>query len=368
LRGETVILLLMLNFTPQQRQTLFWSACALAIVWLLYLLGPILTPFVAGIVLAYILNPGVEWLTQRRLGKWRIPRAVASLIMMLLVVLAVTALVLILIPVLQKEAAALQKQLPALVDKLNASLVPWLRETLNINIRFDAASLRELLADRLGDQDIVGRVLASLKSGGLAVIGVLGVLLLLPVVLFYVLADWPNLVARAQALIPRAYVKQVTGWFTEVDGLLAQFLRGQLSVMLILAVYYSAALAIAGFDVALPVGILTGLLIFIPYVGFALGLLLALSAALLQFGNVYGLLAVAVIYGVGQLVESFFLTPRLVGEKIGLHPLAVIFALMAFGQLFGFVGVFIALPVTAALMVALRHLHTAYLASDFYKR
>jgi predicted PurR-regulated permease PerM len=358
----------MFNLTPQQRQTLLWLGVGAAIVWLLWLLGPILTPFVAGIVLAYILNPGVERLTRWHIGKWRIPRAVASLIMMTLVVLAVVAIVLILVPVLQKEAVALQKQLPALVDKLNLSVVPWLRETLSINIKFDAASLRELLAERLGDQDITARILASLKAGGLAVIGVLGVLLLLPVVLFYVLADWPALVTRAQQLIPRGYIKSATAWFSEVDDLLSQFLRGQLSVMLILAVYYSAALAIAGFDVALPVGILTGLLIFIPYVGFALGLLLALSAALLQFGDLYGLLAVAGIYGLGQLIESFFLTPRLVGEKIGLHPLAVIFALMAFGQLFGFVGVFIALPVTAALMVALRHLHAAYLASDFYKK
>jgi predicted PurR-regulated permease PerM len=337
-------------------------------VWLLYLLGPILTPFVAGIVLAYILNPGVERLARLKIGKWQIPRTVASLIVMVLVTLALVALVLILVPVLQKEAAALQKQLPALLDKVSLNLVPWLKETFGISVRFDAASIREMLAERLGDQDIAGRVLASLKTGGLAVIGIVGVLILLPVVLFYVLVDWHDLVERAQQLIPRAYIKQVTSWFAEVDELLAQFLRGQLSVMLVLAVYYAAALAIAGFDAALPIGLLTGLLIFIPYLGFALGLLLALSAALLQFGDLYGLIAVAIIYGLGQVVESFFLTPRLVGEKIGLHPLAVIFSLMAFGQLFGFVGVFIALPVTAALMVALRHLHAAYIASDFYKK
>jgi predicted PurR-regulated permease PerM len=358
----------MFNLSPQQRQTLLWLGVGLAIVWLLYLLGPILTPFVAGIVLAYILNPGVERLARVKLGKWQVPRTVASLLVMMLVTLALVALVLILVPVLQKEAAALQRQLPVLLDKVSLNLVPWLKETFGINVRFDAASIREMLAERLGDQDITGQILASLKTGGLAVIGVLGVLLLLPVVLFYVLVDWHDLVGRVQQLIPRAYIKQVTGWFDEVDTLLAQFLRGQLSVMLVLAVYYAAALAIAGFDAALPIGLLTGLLVFIPYLGFALGLLLALSAALLQFGDWYGLIAVAVIYGFGQVVESFFLTPRLVGEKIGLHPLAVIFSLMAFGQLFGFVGVFIALPVTAALMVALRHLHDAYVASDFYKK
>jgi predicted PurR-regulated permease PerM len=268
----------MFNLSPQQRQTLLWLGVGLAIVWLLYLLGPILTPFVAGIVLAYILNPGVERLARVKLGKWQVPRTVASLLVMMLVTLALVALVLILVPVLQKEAAALQRQLPVLLDKVSLNLVPWLKETFGINVRFDAASIREMLAERLGDQDITGQILASLKTGGLAVIGVLGVLLLLPVVLFYVLVDWHDLVGRVQQLIPRAYIKQVTGWFDEVDTLLAQFLRGQLSVMLVLAVYYAAALAIAGFDAALPIGLLTGLLVFIPYLGFALGLLLALSA------------------------------------------------------------------------------------------
>ena len=152
----------------------------------------------------------------------------------------------------------------------------------------------------------------------------------------------------------------------EVDTLLAQYLRGQLLVMVVLAAYYSVALAIAGFDVALPVGILTGLLVFIPYLGFGLGLVLALIAAFLQFTDWSGVIAVAVIYGVGQVLEGFFLTPRLVGERIGLNPLAVIFALLAFGQLFGFVGVLLALPASAVLMVAFKHLRRHYLRSSFY--
>jgi predicted PurR-regulated permease PerM len=148
--------------------------------------------------------------------------------------------------------------------------------------------------------------------------------------------------------------------------LLAQYLRGQLLVMLVLAAYYSVALMIARFDVALPVGILTGLLVFIPYLGFSLGLTLAVIAAVLQFSDWSGLIAVAIIYGCGQLFESFVLTPRLVGERIGLNPLAVIFALLAFGQLFGFVGVLLALPASAILMVAFRHLRRHYLNSTFY--
>jgi predicted PurR-regulated permease PerM len=152
----------------------------------------------------------------------------------------------------------------------------------------------------------------------------------------------------------------------EVNALLAQYLRGQLLVMLVLALYYSAALALAGFEVALPVGILTGLLVFIPYLGYGLGLVLALTAAILQYSDWSGVIAVAVIYGAGQIIEGFFLTPRLVGERIGLNPLAVIFALLAFGQLFGFVGVLLALPASAVLMVAFRHLKRHYLRSSFY--
>ena len=157
------------------------------------------------------------------------------------------------------------------------------------------------------------------------------------------------------------------GFLDECDTVLGQYLRGQLIVMAALAVYYSAALALAGFDLALPVGLFTGLAVFIPYLGFGVGLALALLAGVLQFGSWYAVGAVAAVYGTGQLLESFVLTPRLVGERIGLAPLAVIFALLAFGHLFGFVGVLIALPVSAVLLVALRRARNAYLASRLYQ-
>lgn len=161
--------------------------------------------------------------------------------------------------------------------------------------------------------------------------------------------------------------EQVFSFLREADEVLGQYLRGQLLVMVILAIYYSVALSVAGFELALPVGIFTGLAVFIPFVGFGLGLLLALLAALLEFASWYGLIAVALIYGVGQVVESTYLTPRLVGERIGMHPVAVIFALMAFGHLFGFVGVLVSLPVSAVLVVALRWMRRAYVGSSLYK-
>ena len=352
---------------PQQRQTLFWIATAAILLWLMWLLTPILTPFVAGAVLAYVLNPGVEWLIRRKFGKFSLPRWVAAIVMILLLIFVVTGLMLILIPVLSKEAALLQQQLPSLVDKLNTIVAPKLKEWFGLHVQLNGTTFKRLLGEQFStNADLANTLFEYAKTGGIAVAGLLGTLLLLPVVLFYTLEAWPLLVKRVQGLVPRRYIKDTGSFIDEINLLLSQFLRGQLSVMLILAIFYSAALALAGFEVALPVGILTGLLVFIPYVGYAMGLALALIAALLQFGNLYGLLAVAVIYGLGQLLESFLLTPMLVGEKIGLHPLMVIFALMAFGQLFGFVGVLIALPVSAVLAVAVRHLHAAYLRSEFY--
>jgi predicted PurR-regulated permease PerM len=174
------------------------------------------------------------------------------------------------------------------------------------------------------------------------------------------------MLARLALMVPRRWISVVTSMAVEVDSLLAQYLRGQLLVMLVLATYYSVALAVAGFDVALPVGLLTGLLVFIPYIGFGIGLLLAVVAAILQFDGLQGLIAIAIIYGCGQVIEGFYLTPRLVGERIGLHPLAVIFALLAFGQLFGFVGILLALPASAVLSVIVKRLREHYLQSPFY--
>jgi predicted PurR-regulated permease PerM len=191
--------------------------------------------------------------------------------------------------------------------------------------------------------------------------------LLTPLLLYYLLQDWPRLMARFDAAIPRPWhgaAKRILG---QVDAVLSEFLRGQIMVMLILALYYGVALWLAGVGAAVPVGVLTGLLIFIPYVGYGVGLTLALLVAVLQFQGLEPVIAVAAVYGLGQLVESFLLTPYLVGERIGLHPMAVIFALLAFSQLFGFAGVLIALPASAALLVGLREVRALYLRSRFYR-
>jgi predicted PurR-regulated permease PerM len=353
-------------FTPEQKQTAFWLGLGGAFLLLLYALGPVLTPFIAAAMLAYALNGGVDFLDQRRIGPLAVPRALAVALVMLLFLSAVTALVLIVVPVLQTEIPLLLAQIPAFLVRIDKVLSPRLQE-MGIKIKLDGSGIRAILSQQFSSSDeIWATVLASARIGGTRVLGWLATLILIPVALFYLLLDWHKILERVTGAVPRRWVVQTVGMAHEVNVLLAQYLRGQLLVMLVLAAYYSMALTIARFEVALPVGILTGLLVFIPYLGFGLGLVLALIAAVLQFSDWSGVISVAVIYGAGQVLEGFFLTPRLVGERIGLNPLAVIFALLAFGQLFGFVGVLLALPASAVLMVAFRHLRHHYLRSSFY--
>lgn len=357
------------SFTSEQNQTAIWSGLGLAFIALLISLGPVLTPFIAAGIIAYALNPGVDWLASRRVGKFGIPRALAVAMMVLLLFSSLAALVLIVVPVLQKESTQLQEQIPNLLSKINTLIGPKLHQ-MGIHVQLDGAGLKQLMNQYFSKsgEEIWGAVLSSAKVGSMAVLGWLATLFLIPVVLFYLLLDWHRMWGRVQHAVPRRWIGSITNMAVEVDTLLAQYLRGQLTVMLVLAVYYSTALRLCGFDVALPVGILTGLLVFIPYIGFGMGLILALIAAILQFEGWNGLIAVAAIYGAGQVLEGFFLTPRLVGERIGLPPLAVIFALLAFGQLFGFAGVLLALPASAIVMVALRHVRKSYLNSSFYNR
>lgn len=237
---------------------------------LLVLLGPILTPFVAAGIIGYILNPGVDALTARG-----VPRAVAALIAIATVGLLLVAIVLIVLPVLGEELPVLRQRLPILLDRIDGSIGAWLRE-LGMGGRLDLAGIREIITDKLTvDNGFSTAMLTWLRVGGTAVIGWVATLLLIPIVLFYVLLDWHRLFARIGETVPRRWIAQVTDMAQEVDSLLAQYLRGQLLVMLLLASYYSVGLAVAGFEVALPVGLLTGLLVFIPYVGFGVGLLLA---------------------------------------------------------------------------------------------
>jgi predicted PurR-regulated permease PerM len=351
-----------MTLTSAQRKTLTWIALALAAAVLLWLLAPVLTPFLIGAGLAYALAPAVERLVARR---W--PRAAAVVVVEVAAIIAVLALALLIVPILSKELPQLKQQIPLLADKLDATLSPWLAQ-FGLHVTLDSASIKAMALKLLDAnvEDWLRRALSSARIGGSYVLAIVGNAVLIPLVLFYLLMDWPKLLDRVRELVPPRMREQTDSFLVECDVVLGQYLRGQLLVMLVLAMYYAVALRLFGFDLAVPVGVFTGLAVFIPYLGFGLGLVLGLLAAVLQFANWYGLVAVAVVYGFGQLFESFYLTPRLVGERIGLSPLTVIFALLAFGQLFGFVGVLIALPLSAVLLVAARRLKNLYVNSALY--
>ena len=353
----------MISAQANRLQTALWLSAGVAIVALLYALSPILAPFMLAAILAYICNPITD-----RLTRCRLPRIVAVCIVMLALGAAIAGLVLIALPLLYDEAIILATRAPEALRQANEQLAPWLKQHFGLKLRFDPASLQKYAVGNWDAiQPMLERLFGSLKIGGVALIGWIVNLVLAPVVMFYLLLDWHHIVDRLGALIPRPWQAKLGSLSLDIDAVLSQYLRGQFLVMLILAAYYSLALWIAGIPSALPLGLITGLLIFIPYVGYSIGLALALLVATLQFAGWEPIIAVAVVYGIGQVLEGFMLPPFLVGERIGLHPLAVIFALMAFGQLFGFIGVLAALPASAALLVGLREIRRLYLASSLYQ-
>ena len=355
-----------MQFTPTQKRAAAWTAIAALAVLLLRALGPVLTPFLVAAVLAYALTPLVDRLDA--LGKGRMPRLLAVILVELLLVVVVLCLVLLIMPVLATEIPLMREQLPVLFDRLHATLSPWLAQ-FGVNIALDLTSLREQLVAYLQTNwgESFGSVWSSLKIGGSVAITVIGNAVLVPVALFYLLLDWKQLVRRVLELVPPRARAAVDSFTHEADEVLGQYLHGQLLVMVTMAVFYSVGLALFGLDLALPIGVFTGLAMFVPYVGFGIGLVLAVVAGLLQFASAKAFLMVGVVYGLGQVFEGFYLTPRLVGERIGLHPLAVIFALLAFGQLLGFAGVLIALPASAVLLVAIRRMRAGYFASRLYQ-
>ena len=355
-----------MQFTSTQKRTATWCLIAALVVLALWFLGPVLTPFVVAAVLAYALTPLVDKLDS--LGRGRLPRVLAVLIVETLFLLILLSILLLVVPIFAKEVPLLREQLPVLADRLNNSLGPWLGQ-FGIMVSLDVESIKAFVLKYLSAnfEDAFGSVLSSLKLGGSVALAIIGNVVLIPVALFFLLKDWDRFVARVLELVPPKMRASVDSFTDEADSVLGQYLRGQLLVMGVLAIYFSVALALFGFDLAVPVGVFTGLAFFVPYLGFGLGLILALLAGILQFGNWYGVLVVAGVYGAGQVVESFYLTPRIVGERIGLHPLAVIFALLAFGQLFGFLGVLIALPASAVLLVGIRRLRAGYMLSKLYQ-
>lgn len=354
--------------TPYQRQAALWCGVGIAFILLLWLLGPILTPFIAGGVLAYALDPIVERICAIKIGNSKIPRILAVLVVLLLLVAVIAGIILVIVPMVMSQWPLIQEQLPTFFQKLHTELVPFLRE-YGIELPADTPGFLKMISEQLMPKSDEGwrQLLQRAKLGWTSILTIAWNIILIPVVLIYLLMDWHIITERARELVPRRWLPTVSGFFEEVSTMLSQYLRGQISVMIILAIYYSTALSFAGYTVGLPIGIITGLVAFVPYVGICVGFALAAAATLLQFNELAHWIVLFVIYGFGYAFDGLIMTPKLVGNRIQIHPLVVIFALLAFGQLFGFVGILIALPSSAVLAVAFRRLQKSYMNSHFYK-
>ncbi len=344
-----------------------WLIIAAIVVFIIYLLLPVLTPFLIAAILAYICDPLVDRLCLIGIGKFKIGRTLATVLVMAGIFGLITLLLLILIPLLQQESLLIAERLPSTLNNIRTTVEPWLQSKFGISFAIDSTQIQSIITKNWKTAGgLLGDVLIMAGSNGMALFGIIANLLLLPVVLFYLLRDWDIFMARIGQMIPRQWHDKTAAVASEIDLVLAEFLRGQLSVMLAMSVFYAAGLWLAGLNMALPIGLVAGLLGFVPYLGFALGVILALVVAALQFTSFGQLIPVFIVFGLGQLLESMVLTPTLVGDRIGLHPVVVIFALLAGGQLFGFAGILLALPVSAAIAVSLRLSKDNYLNSDTY--
>lgn len=346
-----------------------WILLFAGFLVLVYLLREILAPFLFGAVLAYICSPLVDKIARLPSKRFNtgFMRTIGTLLVMLLLAGVLVVLVLVIVPLLHKEIMIVAERTPAYLDTLRTRLDPWLLKNFGITLALDIEQLKTLaMAHWRTATNYLGPLLLTVGNRGLALIGWIINLLLVPVVLFFLLRDWHRLIAQVSELLPRRWHGRIAQIAREIDQVLAEFLRGQLSVMLLMSIFYATGLWLAGLELALPIGLIAGMLGFIPYVGAAIAIFLALLSAALQFAELSQLIPILAVFGLGQLVESMLLTPWLVGDRIGLHPVAVIFALLAGGQLFGFTGVLLALPVSAAIAVGLRHAKQGYLASDTY--
>jgi predicted PurR-regulated permease PerM len=340
-------------------RSFFWLALTVVIAVLIYLLSPILTPFLLAAILAYMADPLVG-----RLEAKKIPRSLGVLIVMVLLIGLVILTLIILAPLFEQQATRLMQRLPQYLEALSAYITPWLHR-FGIEFELDIQGIERALRESL-PVSFAAKLLPTLKTGGLALVEFVTNLVLVPVVLFYVLRDWDHMIAHVGAAIPKRARDETTSLARDVDQVLGQFLRGQLWVMLLQSVFYVTGLWLVGLDFALPIGILAGLLTLLPYLGAIVGFFLATLAGLIQFQGFGGVVPVWMVFFSGQLLEGMIITPWLVGDRIGLHPVLVIFSLLAFGRMFGFFGVLLALPASAALVVGFKYLHQKYTDSALY--
>src|SRR5574343_188491 len=345
-----------------------WQLPALVAVlgFLLWLLSPILSPFVAALLLAWLGNPLV-WRLQRA---GRSPRTAVLLVFLLTFGLIAIAL-LVLLPLLWSQLVSLLERLPRLFDWFTNIALPWVsaRTGRDLSPLFSRVGATQVVTEHWQEiGDFAKLALGYVGRSGMAILLLVSNLLLLPILSFYFLRDWQPMLRSLHDAVPRRHAATVGRLAAESDDVLGGFLRGQMLVMVMLGAIYAIGLWLVGLDSGLLIGFLAGLVSFVPYLGATFGVVAAVIASLIQHGDIGHLLGVALVFTVGQLIESYILTPKLVGDRIGLHPVAVIFAIMAGGQLFGFIGVLLALPAAAVLNVLFNYLYEErYLKSGLYR-
>lgn len=345
------------------RQLHFWLTVIAVFLVVIWALKPMLLPFVAGLAIAYFLNPVVVMLCRAGMSRTR----GAAIVLLGFIIIAVAVLVVI-VPLFHSQAAALIEAAPSYADRLHQNLMPWLENMLSKLSPDDVAKLRTAAGDHAGEAiNWMGRFLRHVLSGGFAILDILTLIFITPLVAFYILRDWERLTTVIDNALPRRYYEIIRSQLNAIDRTLAGFVRGQALVCIALGIYYALALSMSGLDFGTAIGLTTGMLAFIPYVGTTFGWVASLLLSAVQFGDWGHSGMIIAIFAAGQIIEGYFLTPKLVGDRVGLHPVWIIFGIFAGASLLGFLGVLIAVPVSAVIGVLLRFGMQQYRASKYYQ-
>lgn len=341
----------------------WWGILLLvAIGSLVYLLDAVLMPFIAGMILAYLADP-----LTNRFQRWGMSRPLAVCCVFLVLLVVLVASLLILIPLIVQQLKQLGDAVPSVFDWVENILAPQVQEWTGYDLATELSNVQETLTENWRDAGgYLAQALGQIGRSGMAFATWVTYVALIPVVTFYLLLDWNRLLANLADLIPRQWSEDTFRLARRCDEVLSSFLRGQLLVMLCLGVIYAVGLTLLGLNFGLLIGFISGLVSIVPFLGFVVGLVIAVVVALFQFGTWWGVLGVIAVFSVGQVAESVVLQPKLLGDKIGLHPVAVIFAVLAGGSLFGLTGVLLALPIAAVILVLLKEAKARYQDSDLY--
>jgi len=346
-----------------RRQVTFWSVALVVAVLVLWLLGDVLLPFVAGIVLAYFLDPIAD-----RLERMGLPRWAATSVILVTFLMALIIGIFLLVPILGEQIAGFRERLPSLIETLKSIIATIGQGWFGRMVGDRLPDLQKTLSASAGQgASYVATVLASIWTGGQALLGVVSLLVVTPVVAFYMLLDWDHMVAKVDSWLPRDHAGTIRTLARDIDRAIAGFVRGQATVCLLLGLFYGIALTVVDLNFGFLIGLTSGLVSFIPFVGSIFGFLVSVGVALVQTWPGWQLpVIVAVIFAVGQFIEGNILSPRLVGSSVGLHPVWLMFALLVAGSLFGFLGLLVAVPVAAAIGVLVRFALGRYLSSPLY--